>query len=116
MTGAPDSHPSLTLTFGPFRLIPARVRKVLGDGQAGARYIVNVMGRGYCFVAPVRRTDGPEPAAPTPANHRHNLPALLTRVLLCSPFQVAGVDNLHLSFWRFLRSIAAAEQSRRHDH
>ena len=37
-------------------------------------------------------------------------------VLLCSPFQVAGVENLRLPFWRFLRSIAAAEQSRRHGH
>jgi predicted ATPase/DNA-binding winged helix-turn-helix (wHTH) protein len=60
------------------------LRKVLGDGQSGARYIVNVMGRGYCFVAPVVRTDeepGPLAAAPTPAPGRHNLPAPLTHVL-----------------------------------
>ena len=29
------------------------LRKSLGDGQGGARYIKNVQGRGYCFVAPV---------------------------------------------------------------
>jgi predicted ATPase/DNA-binding winged helix-turn-helix (wHTH) protein len=29
------------------------LRRVLGDGQRGARYITNVTGRGYCFVATV---------------------------------------------------------------
>ena len=33
----------------------AALRKVLGDGRDGARYIINVPGRGYRFVAPVRR-------------------------------------------------------------
>ena len=33
----------------------ARLRKALGDGRNGARFIVSVPGRGYCFVAPVRR-------------------------------------------------------------
>lgn len=31
----------------------AALRRALGDGQAGARYIVNIPGRGYRFVAPV---------------------------------------------------------------
>src|SRR5205823_2925844 len=31
----------------------AAIRKALGDGQASARYIVSVSGRGYRFVAPV---------------------------------------------------------------
>jgi DNA-binding winged helix-turn-helix (wHTH) protein len=29
------------------------LRRALGDGQAGNRYIVNICGRGYQFVAPV---------------------------------------------------------------
>ena len=64
------------------RVHVAALRKVLGDGQGGARYIVNVMGRGYCFVAPVRRLDGSgiQPAPPRQAR-LHNLPAPLTRVL-----------------------------------
>jgi DNA-binding winged helix-turn-helix (wHTH) protein len=33
----------------------AALRKALGDGQDGMRYIVNHPGRGYCFVAPVMR-------------------------------------------------------------
>ena len=31
------------------------LRKVLGDGKDGVRYVANVPGRGYCFVAPVER-------------------------------------------------------------
>jgi predicted ATPase len=32
-----------------------KLRKALGDGQAGARYLATFAGRGYCFVAPVSR-------------------------------------------------------------
>ncbi len=64
------------------RVHVAALRKVLSDGHDGTRYIANVMGRGYCFVAPISQ-DGPapQPAAPSHAAVRHNLPALLTRVL-----------------------------------
>lgn len=33
------------------------LRKLLRDGEGGRRYIVNVVGRGYCFVASVRHTE-----------------------------------------------------------
>jgi DNA-binding winged helix-turn-helix (wHTH) protein len=32
----------------------ATLRKTLGEGQDGHRYIINVPARGYCFVAPIR--------------------------------------------------------------
>jgi len=35
------------------------LRRALGDGHAGARYIVNVPLRGYCFVAPISQEAGP---------------------------------------------------------
>src|SRR4051812_45077078 len=41
----------------------AELRKALGDGKDGARYITNVPSRGYCFVAPVQRSV-PTPASP----------------------------------------------------
>ena len=65
------------------RVHVAALRKVLGDGQGGARYIVNVMGRGYCFVAPVLRGDDllPQSTPPPQSPRQHNLPAPLTRVL-----------------------------------
>src|ERR1700740_617165 len=34
----------------------AALRKGLGDGRDGARYISNISGRGYCFVTPVTRS------------------------------------------------------------
>jgi TolB-like protein/class 3 adenylate cyclase/DNA-binding winged helix-turn-helix (wHTH) protein len=33
------------------------LRKALGDGQRGNRFITNIPGRGYCFVAPVESSD-----------------------------------------------------------
>ncbi|MDI3565442.1 winged helix-turn-helix domain-containing protein [Bradyrhizobium sp. Arg816] len=39
------------------RVHVAELRKVLGDGKDGARYITNVPSRGYCFVAPVQRNE-----------------------------------------------------------
>lgn len=46
------------------RVNVAALRKVLGDGRSGVRYIVNVSGRGYCFIAPVGSSSG-QPAAPS---------------------------------------------------
>jgi Rrf2 family protein len=37
------------------RVHMANLRKALGDGEKGERYIENVTGQGYCFVAPVTR-------------------------------------------------------------
>src|SRR5882757_9305922 len=34
----------------------AGLRRALGDGRGGARYITNVSGRGYCFIAAVQRS------------------------------------------------------------
>ncbi|WP_245266637.1 winged helix-turn-helix domain-containing protein [Bradyrhizobium sp. WSM1743] len=45
------------------RVHVAELRKALGDGKEGARYITNIPGRGYCFVAPVRRGEPAEPPA-----------------------------------------------------
>lgn len=68
------------------RVHVAELRKVLGDGKDGARYITNIPSRGYCFVAPVQRSErtpaavpapqAPEMAAPTPA-----LPYRLDRMI-----------------------------------
>jgi len=62
------------------------LRKVLGDGQGGTRYIASVAGRGYCFVAPVARATtqgapGTFPAAPAHDAHDAYLPARVTRVI-----------------------------------
>ena len=54
----------------------AELRKALGDGKDGARYITNVPSRGYCFVAPVQRSI-PKPTSPSPVASETSLPASL---------------------------------------
>jgi len=57
--------------------------RALGDGQGGNRYVVTVPGRGYNFVAPVRREQpsrGPPPATAASAA-LHNLPFAVTRMI-----------------------------------
>src|SRR6266404_5129194 len=59
------------------------LRRALGDGQGGNRYVITVPGRGYNFVAPV----GPErpllasPVAPAVRAPKHNLPFAVTRMI-----------------------------------
>ena len=40
------------------RVNVAHLRKVLGQTEGGPRYVTNVQGRGYCFVAPVKWLEG----------------------------------------------------------
>jgi predicted ATPase len=60
------------------------LRKALGHRQNGIRYVENVSGQGYRFVAAVTRLeqDSPAPAIPIPATEfRHGVPAMLTRMI-----------------------------------
>jgi DNA-binding winged helix-turn-helix (wHTH) protein len=49
--------PDVTVDENSLRFHVAALRKALGDRQAGARYLVTFPGRGYCFVAPISRTN-----------------------------------------------------------
>ena len=64
------------------RVHVSALRRVLGDGQAGRRFLANVPGRGYQFVAPVAisepRTAAPQAEVPSPP---HNLPFVQTRAV-----------------------------------
>jgi predicted ATPase/DNA-binding winged helix-turn-helix (wHTH) protein len=51
--------PGLIVEDGSLRFHMAGLRKALGDGKGGARYIATLPGRGYCFVAPVSRPINP---------------------------------------------------------
>jgi predicted ATPase/DNA-binding winged helix-turn-helix (wHTH) protein len=59
----------LVVTPGNLRVHMTALRKALGEGEAGARYIENITGQGYCFVAPVTRSliaaDPASPASPS---------------------------------------------------
>ncbi|WP_434590009.1 helix-turn-helix transcriptional regulator [Pseudomonas sp. R4-83] len=58
----------------------AALRRALGDGGNGQRYIVNLPQCGYSFIAPVHR-DSAAPQTPANAPPPHNLPARLTPVI-----------------------------------
>jgi DNA-binding winged helix-turn-helix (wHTH) protein len=47
--------PDVTVEESSLRVHIAQLRRVLGDSQGSGRYVVNVPGRGYCFVACVTR-------------------------------------------------------------
>src|ERR1700758_1145505 len=52
--------PDLNVADGSLRVHVAAIRKALGDGQFGNRYVANIKGRGYSFVgtvAPESRND-----------------------------------------------------------
>jgi predicted ATPase/DNA-binding winged helix-turn-helix (wHTH) protein len=57
--------PGLIVEDSNVRVQVANLRRTLGCGRDGARYIANVAGRGYCFVEPVRRIDSVDPPSPT---------------------------------------------------
>jgi Rrf2 family protein len=58
----------LVVAPGNLRVHMAILRKALGDGEGGARYIENVTGQGYCFVARVNaETPAAAPELPDPA-------------------------------------------------
>ncbi len=74
--------PDTVVDEGSLRVHVAALRKALGDGQAGKRYIANIPGRGYSFIAPVTREQRQPAIAPTNgAAVRGNLPALLTSIV-----------------------------------
>ena len=71
--------PDVTVEEGSLRFHMANLRKTLGDGKDGARYISTLPGRGYCFVAPISRSSnrGQAPAPLAVSFPQTNLPARL---------------------------------------
>jgi DNA-binding winged helix-turn-helix (wHTH) protein len=66
---------------GNLKFHVAALRKALGDGQ---RFITNVPGRGYCFVAPVHtpaRTDATGRDSKPQSDEPRHLPAPLSRIV-----------------------------------
>jgi predicted ATPase/DNA-binding winged helix-turn-helix (wHTH) protein len=81
--------PRTVVVESNLRVHMAAIRKALGDGRDGERYIINVPNNGYKFIAPVERITNSSPlhlaalqspgAAPSAA-HR-NVPAQLNRII-----------------------------------
>src|SRR5205823_7397589 len=75
--------PDVVVDEGSLRVQMVAIRKALGDGQSGARYVTNITSQGYCFVAPVARlqpTFRPD-VAPAPSDSADGLPAPSLRMV-----------------------------------
>ena len=85
--------PDMMVDESALRVHVAALRKALGDGHDGNRFIVNIPGRGYRFVAPVTRGQRQEVAPPSrPVSG--NLPMPLTRVIGRGNIIAAAVSRL----------------------
>ena len=74
--------PDTVVEEAALRVHVAPLRKTLGDGRAGKRYIANDAGRGYAFIAPVTRENASSvTVVPDGADVAGSLPALLTRIV-----------------------------------
>ena len=74
--------PDTVVEEGALRVHVAGLRKALGDGRDGNRFIVSNPGRGYSFVASVTREQQQEAAGPpNRPMSGGNLPTPLTRVV-----------------------------------
>lgn len=80
----------LVVDPGNLRVHMSALRKALGDGENGTRYIENVTGQGYCFVASVQRANVAasfEPSLPSPSANAQSraqpraLPPALARMV-----------------------------------
>jgi predicted ATPase/DNA-binding winged helix-turn-helix (wHTH) protein len=71
-----QAWPGISVEEGSLRFHIANLRKALGDGVDGARYILTLPGRGYCFAAQASRSGIPEQGAAKtgPDFHQANLP------------------------------------------
>jgi len=98
--------PDVTVEEANLRFQVAALRKALGDGRDGARYISNISGRGYCFVAPVTRS-GAEQLAPVTgiatSERVQKLPPRLARMVGRDDTVRALTQQLQM--WRFVSIV-----------
>jgi len=75
--------PNTFVEEGNLRVHIAALRRILRDTQAGNRYVANVPGQGYRFIAPVILSEGQRSSASEAAavERRHNFPAPPTRIV-----------------------------------
>jgi predicted ATPase/DNA-binding winged helix-turn-helix (wHTH) protein len=75
--------PNVIVEEGNLKVHVAALRKALGDGRDGNRYIANIPGRGYSFVAPVTSSSRPtHPPRPVPsADQPHEFSAATSRMV-----------------------------------
>ncbi|MGJ4942079.1 ATP-binding protein [Bradyrhizobium sp. HKCCYLS1011] len=73
--------PGLAVDESSLRVHIKGLRKTLGDGQNEARYVANVAGRGYCFVALIKPIEARPESAPERQLEAARLPAAVKRMV-----------------------------------
>jgi predicted ATPase/DNA-binding winged helix-turn-helix (wHTH) protein/tetratricopeptide (TPR) repeat protein len=71
----------VTVEEGSIRVHVSAIRKALGDGQFGNRYIANVKGRGYSFVGPVAALTGGTGSRKVKIRHQGSFPMRPTMMI-----------------------------------
>ena len=90
----------VTVEEGSLRVHLAAIRKALGDGQFGNRYIANVKGRGYSFVGTVvPLADLVSRLELLRLSHRTAIPRHRTRALGCVLFSRGPGPLLYDQHW-----------------
>jgi predicted ATPase/DNA-binding winged helix-turn-helix (wHTH) protein len=99
--------PNTFIDENTLRVHVAGLRRALGDGQPGRRYLASVPGRGYRFVAPVtfKQQDTPSTYIPDAAARAHNLPVLRARVV--GRAEAIGALGDRLRRQRFITIVGA---------
>jgi predicted ATPase/DNA-binding winged helix-turn-helix (wHTH) protein len=87
--------PDVTVEEGSLRVHLSALRKALGDGQFGNKYIASIQGHGYSFIAPVARLPADHDSGTASAGIS-NLPPALGRMV--------GRENVVLEIQGLLRT------------
>ena len=85
--------PNLVVVEANLTVHIAALRRALRDGRTGNRYVINIPGQGYCFVAPVVVMDDPTTFSAEHAwsAQQANSLAQTTPMMDCS--DISRVDN-----------------------
>ena len=98
--------PDVTVEESNLRFQMAALRRALGDGRDGARYVSNVAGRGYCFVAPITRSTAARTVSVTgiaTTERVQKLPPRLTRMVGRDDTVRSLAEQLQV--WRFVSIV-----------
>jgi predicted ATPase/DNA-binding winged helix-turn-helix (wHTH) protein len=97
--------PSTFVDENTLRVHISGLRRALGDGQPGRRYLANIPGRGYRFVAPITRSQSESLSAGSAAitADAHNLPVSQSRVV--GRADVIRALRVQLPKWRFVNVV-----------
>src|ERR1700730_1831381 len=87
--------PDVTVEEGSLRVHLSALRKALGDGQFGNKYIASIQGQGYSFIAPVARL---------PADHDRGNASAGTSNLPPALGRMVGRNNVVLELQGLLRT------------